>query len=249
VVGPLAAGAVLLVAFAIVEGRIARAPLIPLQIFRLQRLRSANLVIFLLFSAVFAMWFFISLYQQQVLHHDALETGLGFLPMTLTVVAASTQAPRLVARFGAARVLGAGMLSAATGLALLTGVHSGGTYVAQVLPGGVLSAAGLGLSMVPGTIVAVQGVPAAQSGLASGLVNTSRLVGGALGLAVLSTLAASRTHARISDGIPHLSALADGYATAFVVGAAICIVGAFVATVLLRQRDTAPAAAVAESQP
>jgi len=241
VVAPIAVGILLLAAFGLVEGRIAREPLMPLRIFRLRPLRSANVVILLLYSAVFAMWFFVSIYMQQALHHDAIETGLAFLPMTISVAIAATLAPRLVRRVGARVVLTAGMLSAAAGLALLTGVRPGGTYLAQVLPGGVLSAFGLGLGLVPATIVAVQGVPAAQSGLASGLLNTSRLVGGALGLAVLTTIATSHAHSAIAAGASPALAQTDGYQLAFVVGAALCLLGAVAAAVLLRPRDEAPA--------
>jgi MFS family permease len=119
---------------------------------------------------------------------------------------------------------------------LLTGVRPGGTYLGQVLPGGVLSAFGLGLGLVPATIVAVQGVPAAQSGLASGLLNTSRLVGGALGLAVLTTIATSQAHSRLAAGASPALAQTDGYQLAFAVGAALCLIGAVAATVLLRPR-------------
>jgi EmrB/QacA subfamily drug resistance transporter len=249
VLGPLVAAAVLLALFGLVEGRWARAPLMPLRIFRMPLLRSANLVILLLYSAIFAMWFFVSLYMQQDLHHDAIETGLGFLPMTLSVATAATLAPRLVRRFGARTTLTAGMVSAAAGLALLSGVRPGGTYLAQVLPGGVLSAFGLGLSLVPATIAAVQGVPAAQSGLASGLLNTSRLVGGALGLAVLTTLATSHASARLAAGASPALAQSEGYQLAFWVGAAICLVGAFAAAILLRGgREAGPAAELAEAR-
>src|SRR5215217_2800373 len=249
VLGPLAAGVLLLLGFGLVEGRFARAPLMPLGIFRLRPLRSANAVILLLYSAIFAMWFFVSLYMQQDLHHDAIETGLAFLPMTLSVALAATLAPRLVRRIGARAVLTAGMLSATAGLALLTGVRPGGTYLAQVLPGGALSAFGLGLALVPATIVAVQGVPATQSGLASGLLNTSRLVGGPLGLAVLTTIATSHAHARIAEGASPALAQTDGYQLAFVVGAALCFLGALAAAVLLRpHREQAAPADLAEAQ-
>jgi EmrB/QacA subfamily drug resistance transporter len=235
VIGPLAIGAVMMALFLYVEGRVAATPLMPLHVFRMARLRAANLIVFLLYAAVFGMWFFISLYLQQVLHYGALQTGFGFLPMTLSIVATSTLAPRLVARFGERRVLATGMLSAALGLALLSGVHSGGSYAADVLPGGVLAAIGLGLSLVPATIAAVSGVSAAQSGLASGLLNTSRLMGGALGLAVLSTLAASRTHAQTLAGASAGSALSGGFGLAFGVAAAISLSGALAAVVLLRR--------------
>ena len=248
VLAPLALGVVLLAAFALVEGRLSPDPLMPLRIFRMPRLRSANLVIILLYSGFFAMWFFLSLYLQQVHHDGALETGLAFLPMTLTIVAASSLAPRLVARFGIRNVLTTGMLSAGAGLALLTGLEPGSSYAAHFLPGGVLAAAGLGLSLVPATIAAVQGVPAAESGLASGVLNTSRLVGGALGLAVLTTLATSRTDSKLAAGVETLQAHTDGYRLAFAVGAFLCLLGAIAAATLMGRRAEAPAGRVAEEQ-
>jgi len=231
---PLALAVALIGAFVLIEGRIAKAPLMPLRIFRMPMLRAANIVIFLLGSALFAMWFFVSLYLQQVLHHDALETGLLFLPMTLSIVAASTLAPRFVNRFGVRRVLSAGMLCAAVGLALLTRIQADGSYVADVLPGGLLAAIGLGTSMVPATIAAVQGVAPSESGLASGMINTSRLVGGALGLAALTTIAASDSHSRVAAGVSALVAQTDGYQRAFLIGSATCVIGAIAAASLLR---------------
>jgi EmrB/QacA subfamily drug resistance transporter len=234
VLGPLGAGVALLIAFVIVEGKVARAPLMPLGIFRQRRLRAANLVILMLGSGMFAMWFFLSLYLQQVLGADALETGVGFLPMTLTIVAVSSLAPRFIARIGPGRVLAAGMFSAATGLALLTGVHADSSYLGHVLPGGLLAGAGLGVSMVSATIVAVHGVAPGLSGLASGLINTSRLVGGALGLAALSTLAESRTRAELASGASALPALTEGFQAAFAAGAVLCLIGGLTAAILLR---------------
>ena len=241
---PIAVAVVLIAAFALVEGRIARAPLMPARLVKLRRLRAANLVILLLFAAVFAMWFFLSLYLQQVLGLDALETGLAFLPLALAIVAVTTQTPKLIARFGAGRVLAVGMLVAAGGMALLSEVHAGGTYFADVLPGGLLAAVGLGLGLVSGTIVAVQGVEPRDSGLASALLNSSRLIGGALGLAVLSTIAASHTSDKLASGTPHLAALSDGFQVAFLVGAGACFVGAILAALLLGRR-AAPASAPA----
>ena len=243
---PIAAAVVLIAAFALVEGRVARAPLMPARLVKLGRLRAANLVILLLFAAVFAMWFFISLYLQQVLGFDALETGLAFLPMTLGIIAVTTQTPKLIARFGPGRVLAVGLLVAAGGMALLSEVHAGGTYLADVLPGGLLAAVGLGLGLVSGTIVAVQGVEPRDSGLASALLNTSRLVGGALGLAVLSTIAASLTSDKLASGTPHLAALSDGFQVAFLVGAGACVVGALLAALLLGRRAAGAPAPAAE---
>ncbi len=239
VLGPLAAGLVLLALFVLVEGRFARAPLMPLPIFRMRTLRAANLVVFLLYAAVFAMWYFVSLYLQQVLHFDALSAGLAFVPMTLGVVLATSFARRVVQRIGTRSTIVLGMLLSAAGLLLLTGVHPGGSYVAQVLPGGVLSALGLGLALIPSTIAAVSGVPGSQSGLASGLLNTSRLIGGALGLAVLSTIAASQTHADVHGAVSSLSALTSGFQLAFGVSAAFSLLGAIVAFALLRPERSA----------
>jgi EmrB/QacA subfamily drug resistance transporter len=231
---PLVVSAALLALFVVIETRVATAPIMPLTIFRNRPLRAANLVILLLGAALFAMWFFVSLFLQQVLGHGALETGLDFLPMTLSVVIAATIAPRLVTRFGARAVLTAGMLIAALGLGLLTGVSADGSYAALVLPGGVLSAIGLGTSMVPATIAAVQGVERSQSGLASGMINTSRLIGGAVGLAALATLATSHANSEIASGTAPLVAQAEGYQIAFAAAAGLCVLGAIAAAVMLR---------------
>jgi EmrB/QacA subfamily drug resistance transporter len=231
---PVAAAAILIAAFIYVEQRVARWPLMPLSIFRIRQLRTANVIMILLYAGLFAMFFFVTLYLQQVLHDNALQAGLSFLPMTLSVFTGSTLAPRLLARFGVRAVLGTGMLMAAVGLLLLTGVRPGGAYAAEVLPGAMLCGIGMGLSLVSATIAAVQGVPGPQSGLASGLLNTSRLVGGALGLAVLSTIADNKTHSEV--GVGNLQALTDGFSLAFSVGAMFCLAGAVIAAVLLPRR-------------
>jgi EmrB/QacA subfamily drug resistance transporter len=252
VILPLIGGVALLGVFGLVEGALARVPLMPLSIFRLPLLRYANLIILLLYGAVFAMWFFLALYLHEALHYDALKTGWAFLPMTIGVATTATLTPRWVARFGARSVMTVGMLVAATGLLLLTGLKPGGSYLGQVLPGGFLSAVGMGMALVPGTIVAVQGVPAAQSGLASALLNTSRLTGGALGLAVLTTIAESRTNSEVASGVAALPALTDGYQIAFTVGGVICLIGALMAAMLIRQpkpaTPPAPAGEVAEAK-
>ena len=247
VLAPLGLALALLSLFALVEGRFAVAPLLPLAVLRMRRLRAANLVIALLYSGVFSMWFFLTLYLQQVLHYSALDAGLSFLPITLSIVLTSSLAPRLVARMGVRTVLTGGMLLAAAGLGLLTGVRPGGSYLTTVLPGAMLAAGGLGLSLVPATIAAVQGVSAGQAGLASGLLNTSRLVGGALGLAVLSTIADSHTRALLGHGSSALGALSSGYDLALGVGAVLCLLGAVLAATLLRGgagEAAAPAGAV-----
>jgi EmrB/QacA subfamily drug resistance transporter len=231
VIVPLAAGLALLGSFLLVESR-SPAPLVPLSIFRLRNLTGANLVVVLLYAGIFPQWFFLTLYLQQVLHYTAIEAGLGFLPMTLSVFVGSTFAPRVVARFGPRRVITVGMLAAATGGLLLTGVSPGGTYLNAVAAGGVFGALGMGFSLVPATIAAMQGVPPRDSGLASGLLNTSRLMGGALGLAVLSTIA--DTVSRGSTAAGPAQAMTDGFGVAFAVAGALCLAGAGIAGWLLR---------------
>ncbi|MBV9798385.1 MAG: MFS transporter [Solirubrobacterales bacterium] len=243
---PLALAAGLIGAFAYVEARVAQAPLVPLSIFKLPQLRAANLVVVLMYSALFSMFFFVTLYLQQVLGDDALQAGLSFLPITLSVFTASTLAPRMVARFGVRAVVTFGMLCAALGLVLLTGVRPGGSYFDPVLPGGVLSGFGMGFGLVASTIAATQGVPRTQSGLASGLLNTSRLMGGALGLAVLSTIAAASSH--LTAGISGAEAMTNGFTVAFQLGAAICVAGAIVAALLLRSSAQQPEVDVVESR-
>jgi EmrB/QacA subfamily drug resistance transporter len=243
VLGPVAAGAALLVAFALYEARLTRHPqrvaLMPLSVFGLRNLRAANLVVFLLYGATFGFWFFQSLYMQGTLGYSALETGIAFVPMTAAVAAGATLAPRLARIVGARWVLAGGMLSATIGEFLLTSVHPGGSYAANVLPGGLLGAFGLGLALVPATIVAVEGIPRSLSGLASGVLNTSRFIGAALGLAVLSTIAAHHTDAEVGSGTVAAKALTDGFDLQFAVGAVFCLVGVIAAVVLLRPRRPA----------
>ena len=243
---PVVAAVALLIAFAYVEARVAQSPLVPLSIFRIGQLRAANLVVVLLYAALFPGWFFLTLYLQQVLHYDAIEAGLSFLPMTLSIFAVSSLAPRVVARFGPRVVIAAGMTVGAVGMVTLTGIAPGGTYLGSVLAGAVLSALGMGLSLVPSTIVAMQGVPRQQSGLASGLLNTSRLVGGALGLAVLSTIAASHTRGEV--GVGAARALTDGFGVAFSLAAVFLAAGAAVALLFLRTPATAAAEATARDE-
>ncbi len=234
VILPLIGGVVLLAAFLMVEARFAREPLVPLSIFRVGHLRAANAVVLLLYASQFPGFFFLTLYMQQVLHYDAIEAGLGFLPMTLSIFAASTLAPRVVGRFGPRRVITAGMVSSAVGFMLLSGVSPGGTYLNTVLLGALFSALGMGFTLVPATIVAMQGIERSQSGVASGLLNTSRLVGGALGLAVLSTIAAAQTGSAVGSA-PTPLAVTNGFGLAFHVGTVFALAGAAIAAFLLRE--------------
>ncbi len=235
--GVLAVGLALIALFLLIEGRLASQPLMPLRIFRSRPVSSANAIVFLLGSAMFGMWYFVSLYLQQVLGYSPLRAGLAFLPMTLTIIGGSVVASRLVGRFGVKPLLVAGMLSLTAGLLLFSRVTADGSYIAHVLPAGLLTAAGLGASFVPVTITAMSGVAPAEAGLASGLVNTSRQVGGALGLAVLATVATAHTADLAGAAAPNAADLTAGFQRAFEVGAGFALVGALVALLAVQVRQ------------
>jgi EmrB/QacA subfamily drug resistance transporter len=227
----IAAGAVLLAVFLAIEGRFAQAPLMPLRIYASRTLRTSNMVVFLLGASTFAMWFFLSLYLQQVRGYSPLRAGLAFLPMTLSIVAASTLASRGVTRVGAKPLLVAGMSMLALGLLLFTQLSPGGSYLGDVLFPSLLAAAGMGLAFVPVTIAAVSGVAPHEAGLASGLVNTSRLFGGSLGLAVLAAIATDHTNSDLRHAVGLHSALTSGFVVAFAIAAAFAAAGALIAAV------------------
>jgi len=228
--GVMAAGLALLAAFVAIEARFSRRPLVPLAIFAGRVLSGANVCVFFMGSAVFAMWYFVSLYLQQVLGFSPIQAGLAFLPMTLAIAAASTVAGRLTSRIGPGRVLAGGMSLIAVGMLAFSFVDADGSYLGDVLVPGVLTATGIGFSFVPVTIAALAGVEGGQAGLASGLVNTSRQFGGSLGLAVLATVASTTTrHAAESGPV----ALTAGFHSAFLVGAGFALAGAVTAAVAL----------------
>jgi EmrB/QacA subfamily drug resistance transporter len=235
--GVMAAGLALLGLFVLIEGKLSKWPLVPLAIFRVGTLSAANVVVFFMGAAVFAMWYFVSLYLQQVLGYSPIRTGLAFLPMNASIVLATTLAGRLVGRVGPGRVLAGGMTLVAIGMALFSRMPADGAYLGDVLAPAVLTALGLGFSFVPVTIAAVSGVGGQQAGLASGLVNTSRQFGGSLGLAVLATVASQRTSALTHGAAPDGVALTAGFHSAFLVGAAFAVAGAVAAvTGLARTR-------------
>ena len=229
----LGAGVALLAAFLAIEGRFAAAPLMPLRIYASRTLSAANVVVLFVGAASFGMWFFLSLYLQEVLGYSPIEAGLAFLPMTLLIVVGSVYTSRYVLRIGPKPLLVAGLLAQAAGLLLFARVAADGSYLGDVLAPSVLVAIGIPLGFIPSTICAVQGVAPSESGLASALVNTSRLVGGALGLAVLATIATGRTNADLRGAVPgphslHV-ALTNGFHVAFLVAAGLAIAGALVA--------------------
>lgn len=228
----IAVGLVLLGVFLAIEGRVAKAPLMPLRIFAIRPLTAANLVVLCMGGAAFAMWYFVSLYLQKVLGYSPIRAGLAFLPMTLAIVACSQFASRLTGRVGPGPVLAIGMTSIAVGMLLFTGVSADGTYLGDVLVPSLLCAAGIGFSFVPVTIAATAGVDRSEAGLASGLVNTFRQVGGSLGLALLATVATRRT-ADLVGSVSEKTALTEGFQRAFAVGAGIGAIGVVTCVLLL----------------
>jgi EmrB/QacA subfamily drug resistance transporter len=215
-----------------------RAPLVPFSIFRLQTLRGANIVSLLVAMSLFSMFFFISLYMQQVLGYDALKAGLSYLPLAGTIIISAGIASALVTRIGFKITLIAGMTFVTGGLLWFAQVPPNGSYVSDLLGPMLLAAVGLGFAFVPVTIAAVTGIRPDQAGLASGLVNTSQQVGGALGLAILVAIANSTTASQISDGVRDRAvALTEGFQDAFLVGAGFAAAGAILAALLISSRD------------
>jgi EmrB/QacA subfamily drug resistance transporter len=243
----IAGGIFLLAAFLLIEGRFASHPLMPLRIYRSRALSAANVVVLLVGGATFGMWFFVSLYLQQVLGYSPIKAGLAFLPMTLCIVVGSTVASRIVHRVGTKPLLVTGMTAQTIGLILFSGVSVHGQYLSDILLASLLVAIGIGLSFVPATIAAVAGVAPAEAGLASGLVNTARMFGGALGLAVLAAIATGRTNSDARTGASAHAALTSGFQLAFVVAAGFAAVGGLVALFGLPRLRPRPAAQAADA--
>jgi EmrB/QacA subfamily drug resistance transporter len=235
----LAGAAALLVGFVVIERR-QRSPLMPFSIFRLRTLRGANIVGLLIGMSLFSMFFFISLYLQNVLHYSPIKTGVSYLPLAVGIILSAGAAAQLVTRFGFKPPLIAGLLLIAGGLLWFSRVPAtGGSFAADVLGPSILAALGLGFAFVPVTIAAVTGTDAQEAGLASGLINTSQQVGGALGLAILATIANSRTQSVLHNGVHNAAVgLTKGFDRAFLVGASFAVVGAILAALLISSRDS-----------
>jgi EmrB/QacA subfamily drug resistance transporter len=225
--GPIIGGALILVVFVVIETRIASEPLIPFKELT-KPLRIANNIVLLFSASLFPMWFVSSLYLQQVLGLSPLHTGLVFLPMTLMIMAVASRAGKLVSRFGVRPVLGGGLIMLATGMLLMAKIGSSGSAIVYIMLPGLLTAAGIAMSIVPSTIAATQGAKEGQAGLASGLVNTSRQIGGGLGLAILVTLATQRSSHLIGTGVQVPQALTDGFRLAYLIGGGLAAAAALV---------------------
>jgi EmrB/QacA subfamily drug resistance transporter len=236
-IGLLATSAALVGAFLAIELRSA-SPLLPLRIFRLRALSAANAIMAIVGAVTFSEFFLLTLYLQDVLHYSAVRTGLAFSAFALTVVAASNVAQLVANRLGIRATLSAGLLMLAASVAFLTRLPVDGHYLPDLFPGFVLGGAGMGFSFVPVTIAALTGVPAADAGIASGLINTGRQIGGAIGLAAASAVAAAGTHA-YARARPALSptsgaALDHGFQIALYGAVGLLVVGLALAAFGLR---------------
>jgi EmrB/QacA subfamily drug resistance transporter len=238
----------LLLAFLIREAT-ARTPLVPLSIFRSRNVAGANAIQALLVAGMFSVFFLGTLYLREVLGYDALQIGLAFLPTTLVMGTLSLRySERLMMRFGPRATLIPGLVLIAAGLGLYARVPIHGQFVTDVLPAGLLMGTGVGVSMAALMTLAMSGVTPDQAGLASGLVNTTAQVGGALGLAVLATLSSTRTHDALASGVGSHAALTAGYHLGFAIGA-LLVVAAIVVAVVALERAPRPAAHAADAAP
>jgi EmrB/QacA subfamily drug resistance transporter len=241
---PLGVGLVLLAAFLIIQTRLASAPIMPLRIFRSRALAAGNAYLMLLFGAMFGTWYFETLFMQRVLGYSPLRAGLAFLPQTFLIAAGSQIASRLVIRIGSRPILIVGTALSAVGVAWLSGISPDSAFLGNLFGPFVLVGFGMGLSVTPATVAATAGVPREDAGLASGLLNTSRFIGASIGLAVLATVAATRTAALVaaSGSTPSTvaAAVTSGYTRAIVIGVIILFVAGIVAAVAIPPLRRAP---------
>lgn len=230
---------VLMAAFIYNESKVKR-PLMPLSIFRIRNVRGANLIMAPLFASMLSSFFLLTLYLQGIKHYDPLTTGLAFLPFPITLALIASRMPKLVRRYGFKRFLIIGPLVVVVGMLWLTGLHADSSYLFSILPAAIILPLGIGMTMMPTIAAATSGVPADESGIASGLITTSQQMGGALGLSILSGVAASVTTSSLSRGI--VNATLHGYHVAFVVSAGFMVLAALVALFVIRDRQKQPSA-------
>jgi EmrB/QacA subfamily drug resistance transporter len=235
-IGIFAVAAVLLAAFALWE-RWQRDPLVPFSIFKVQTLTAANVAGLIMGTALFSMFLMLTLYMQQVLEFSPLKTGVGYLAVAGTAVIWANVAAQVVNRIGVKPALIFGMSMLTVGLVYFTQVSVGGSYWADLFPGFLILGIAIPFAFVPITIAALAGTKPEEAGLASGLINTSQQIGGALGIALLSTIAVSTTDDELANGTALPAALTDGFVNAFWAGAAIAFVGILVSIFLVRGRD------------
>jgi EmrB/QacA subfamily drug resistance transporter len=238
--GVFALSAALLLGFVVWENRVAE-PLMRFGLLRTKTVLGANVAGFILGTALFSMFLMLTLYMQQVLGYSAMKTGVAYLAVAGTSIIWANVAAAMVNRVGVRPLIAGGMAVLTLGLLLFTQVSVDGSYMSDLLPGFLLVAFGLAFCFVPISIAALAGVRQAEAGIASGLINTSQQIGGAVGIALLSSIAINRTESEIVSGVAQPEALTSGFQIAFWVGAAIAAVGVVAALVLIRQEEIAPA--------
>jgi EmrB/QacA subfamily drug resistance transporter len=231
-IGTLIGSALLLAAFVVIERR-SRAPLVPFSIFRVRTITGANVVGILVGASLFSMFFFISLYMQQVLGYSPIKAGLSYLPLAVSIILSAGIASQLVTKVGFKPILATGMGLIALGLIWFSQISVDGSFASDILGPSLLAAVGLGFSFVPVTIAAVSGIEDREQGLASGLINTSQQVGGALGLAILAAVANG-----IIGSSHDPAKLVEGFQAAFAVGAGFAILGLVATLVMIRSSDS-----------
>ena len=238
----LLGSALLMGLFLVIEQR-SKNPLVPLKFFRKRTPTGANIVGFGLGSIVFSMFFLLSLYMQEILGFSALKTGVGYLAVALTAILASGVAQALTTKIGVKPVLATGLALIGAGLILFTQISVDGSYLGDLLPGFILVGVGLGFSFVPVSIAALSGIEPQEAGLASGLINTSQQIGGALGVAILTTVFTTSSTNLIDDGTPQPVAFVSGFSAAFWVAAGLAAISILATFLLLRRSDLQSAAA------
>ena len=235
-IGVFAASAALLLGFVGWENRVDE-PLMRFGILRTKTVLGANVAGFILGTALFSMFLMLTLYMQQVLGYSAMKTGVAYLAVAGTSIIWANVAAMLVNRVGVRPLIAGGMALLAVGMLLFTQVPVDGSYWTNLLPGFLLIAVGLAFCFVPISIAALAGVNRSEAGIASGLINTSQQIGGAVGIALLSTVAITRTENEVASGTAVPEAMTSGFQLAFWVGAAIAIVGVIASLVLIRQEE------------
>jgi EmrB/QacA subfamily drug resistance transporter len=243
-IGSFVGSAVLIAAAFVIERR-SRWPLVDLNIFRRRTLTGANVIGLMLGTILFGMFFLLTLYQQDVLGYSPLRTGVNSLAIALSVIGASGISQALVTRIGVRPVLMVGLALLGGGLVYYTQISVNGSYLTDLLPGFLLTGVGLGFSFVPVSIAALSGVTGREAGLASGLITTSQQIGGAIGLAILTTVSTTRTNNLLADGVATPTALTDGFKLAFTVGVGFAVI-ALVATLILLRPAPLPEAEAGE---
>ena len=239
-IGLFAVAAALLAGFVLRENR-AKNPLMSFSIFRIKTVTGANVAGFILGTTLFSMFLMLTLYMQQVLGYSAMKTGVAYLAVAGTSIFWATLASQLVTKVGVKPVLVTGMSLLTVGLIYFTQVSPDGTYLGDLLPGFLIIAVGMAFSFVSISIAALAGIPESEAGIASGLINTSQQIGGALGIAVLSAVAIANTNDAARAGDAPAAALTSGFQAAFWVGAAVAAVGLVVSLVLIRKEELAAA--------